>query len=606
MSRRLLPLLALLVVLAAPSAVAGDTRNLIIFVADGLRSQIVTPETAPHLAALRAEGVDFQNSHSLMPTLTTPNASTIATGHLIGDTGNFGNSLLTGFPVTAAHGSQTPFIENDPVLREMDDHFHGNYLHETSILAAARKAGYLTAAIGKLGPAAIQDLAALDGEAGTLLIDDDTGHAGGPALPADIAAAVTQAGLSTIAVGRGENGSAGDWATPGTRMANQEQQDWFMAVTTHVLLPRFRSQAHPFVMVYWSRDPDGSQHNQGDSLNSLIPGINGPTSLAAIRNADDNLGRLRQTLRDLGLEATTDILVTADHGFSTISKQGGESAAAKLRYPDVPEGLLPPGFLAIDLSLALKEPLFDSDGSGRPLDPRQGAHPRFGSALIGKDPTHPGIVVAANGGADLIYLPGGLDRRLARRLVNILAQQDYVSGIFANDGLGGIPGTLPMSAIGLSGNAITPQPALVVGFRSQATGCPQPEICTAVVADSNLQQGQGMHGSFSRADSHNFMAAAGPSFKRGFVDPAPTSNADIGRTAAHLLGLDIPSKGGLRGRILAEALIGQNEAPPTIKPIRLRSSAAGDGFVTMLTGQEAGGQRYVDAAGTPGRTVGLP
>ena len=40
------------------------------------------------------EGVDFRNSHSLYPTVTTPNASAIATGHYIGDTGDFGNIPL--------------------------------------------------------------------------------------------------------------------------------------------------------------------------------------------------------------------------------------------------------------------------------------------------------------------------------------------------------------------------------------------------------------------------------------------------------------------------------------------------------------------------------
>ena len=44
----------------------------------------------------------------------------------------------------------------------------------------------------------------------------------------------------------------------------------------------------PFVLVFWSRDPDGTQHNQGDSLLKVEPGINGPTSLAAVKNADDN------------------------------------------------------------------------------------------------------------------------------------------------------------------------------------------------------------------------------------------------------------------------------------------------------------------------------
>ncbi len=76
---------------------------------------------------------------------------------------------------------------------------------------------------------------------------------------------------------------------PGVVVANVEQQDWLAAVATKVLLPRFKAQGRPFVLVFWSRDPDGTQHGQGDSLNSLEPGINGPTSKAAIRNASNDL-----------------------------------------------------------------------------------------------------------------------------------------------------------------------------------------------------------------------------------------------------------------------------------------------------------------------------
>ncbi|MFX5813030.1 alkaline phosphatase family protein, partial [Acinetobacter baumannii] len=86
-----------------------------------------------------------------------------------------------------------------------------------------------------------------------------------------------------------------------------------------VVLPMFKARNKPFVLVFWSRDPDGTQHNQGDSLNSVTPGINGPSSLAAIKNADNNLAQLRKALDDLGLSATTNIIVSADHGFSTIS-----------------------------------------------------------------------------------------------------------------------------------------------------------------------------------------------------------------------------------------------------------------------------------------------
>src|SRR6185312_11505108 len=106
----------------------------------------------------------------------------------------------------------------------------------------------------------------------------------------------------------------------GVRVANVEQQDWFAKVATEVILPRFKKDGKPFVVVFWSRDPDGTQHNQGDSLNQLTPGINGPTSLAAIKNADDGLARIRDALQRLALDGTTDIVVSADHGFSTISK----------------------------------------------------------------------------------------------------------------------------------------------------------------------------------------------------------------------------------------------------------------------------------------------
>ena len=65
-----------------------------------------------------------------------------------------------------------------------------------------------------------------------------------------------------------------------------------------------------------------------------------------------------------------------------------------------------------------------------------------------------------------------------------------------------------------------------------------------------------MHGSFSRADTWNFMALAGPDFRTAFVDRAPTSNADVGRTIAHLLGLQPRDKGTLIGRVIAEAMPG--------------------------------------------------
>jgi hypothetical protein len=597
-------LLASVVALAplpAAAQAAPGQHNLIIFVADGLRAHIVSDETAPTMAAIRREGVDFANSHSVYPTLTTANASAFATGHQLGDTGDFANSIYTGFPVAAQKGSPTPFLENDGVLGELDGHFGGNYLDETTVLTAAADAGYATAAIGKLGPIAIQANPQRDG-AKTIVIDDETGHGDGlPVAPA-IAQAIRKAGLPTAAPGRGDNGTSGDFRTPGTHVANIGQIGWFTKIATNVVLPRFKKAGTPFAMVFWSRDPDGTQHNQGDSLNQLTPGINGPTSLAAIRNADTALAALRAKLKQLGLDKTTDIVVVADHGFSTISRDGTGSDAAANRYDDVAPGMLPTGFMGMDLAHDLHLGMIDAD-TGKPIDGTQETHPVAGNLLLGGSADAPEAVVAANGGSDLIYLKGADRQVLAQQMVTSLSARPYVSSIFVADDLGAIAGTLPMSRINLEGEALTPHPDIVVGFASKATGCDDPELCAAEIADTMLQQGQGMHGSFSRADTHNFMAAIGPDFKAGFRDPMPSSNADIGMTAANLLRLSIAPKGRLTGRVLDEAMAGGTLAP--VEHGSVTAVPAVNGFATTLEFQRVGAVTYLDAAGMPGRTVGL-
>jgi Type I phosphodiesterase / nucleotide pyrophosphatase len=409
-----------------------------------------------------------------------------------------------------------------------------------------------------------------------------------------------KAGLPLAAPTRGANGNIGNAKEAGTKVANAIQQDYMVAATTRVVLPAFAARNKPFLLVFWSRDPDGTQHNQGDSLLTLTPGINGPTSRAAIRNVDDDLGRVRAALAELGLADSTDIIVTADHGFSTISKQSETSPAAKARYPDVPPGLLPAGFVALDLAAALGLPLTDPDDGYKPVG--EGARPRFGNGLIGGDKEHPKVVVAANGGSDLVYIPDG-DKAMAAKVVDILLKQDYVSGLFVHSRFGSIPGALPLSEIALEGQSVTPPPAIIVNFRSFDTICGEPVRCAVVVSDSILQQGQGMHGSFSRADTWNFMALAGPDFRSGFVDTAPTSNADVGRTAAAILRLEPKDKGKLAGRVLTEAMPGG--ALPEVKSFTVTSEPAENGLRTVLDVQAVGGVRYFDAAGFPGRTVGL-
>jgi hypothetical protein len=211
-------------------------------------------------------------------------------------------------------------------------------------------------------------------------------------------------------------------------------------------------------------------------------------------------------------------------------------------------------------------------------------------------------VVATNGGSDLIYLPNK-DRKLAARTVKALLEQDYVSGIFVDGDLGKLPGTLPLSQLFLRGKAVTPRPAIVVNFRSYASGCEQPTNCSVEVADTALRQGQGMHGSFSRGDTLNFTAAIGPDFKAGYVDALPVSNADVGATAARLLGLTPRPRGHLVGRVMTEAM--PHGTIPRAFSGTVKSKPAANGLRTVLNFQRVQSQRYFDAAGFPGRTLGL-
>jgi Type I phosphodiesterase / nucleotide pyrophosphatase len=589
-------------ILVSPSAAQTQTarpHNVVLFIADGLRFRMVDDSTAPTMAAMARQGVSLRNSHALFPTFTMANASGMATGHMLGDTGTFSNTIYTGFEVPGAGSSLTPFMESDVVLGDVDEHFAGNYLDEATILKLARDKGYSTASIGKIGPALVFDPTERSGGQ-TILIDDATGTPKGIPLSTEVTERLKEIGLPLAAPTRGANGNPGNVAKAGTLSANVVQQDYFASMATRVVLPMFKERNKPFVLVFWSRDPDGTQHNQGDSLNMLTPGINGPTSLAAIRNADDDLARIRSALDELGLLNTTDIIATSDHGFSTISKESHTSSTVKAKFADTLPGHLPFGFVALDLAHALNLPLIDPDDGYKIIG--DGEHTKNGNGLIGGDRNKPKVVVAANGGSDLIYLPDG-DKAMAKRIIDALLTEDYVSGIFVDSKLGKFPGTLSLDDIALEGSAITPHPAIAINFRSFDTICGEPVRCTVEVADTVLQQGQGMHGSFSRADTWNFMAMQGPDFKSEFVDPAPASNADIGRTIAQLMHLDGSDKGKLLGRVLTEALPGG--ALPDVSSRVITSEPAANGLVTVLDMQQVEETRYFDAAGFPGRTVGL-
>ena len=372
-----------------------------------------------------------------------------------------------------------------------------------------------------------------------------------------------------------------------------------------MLLPHYKEQGKPFMLLYWSSDPDGTQHSQRDSLNELMPGINGPTSLAAIKVADDDLAAIMATLKELGLDASTNIFVTADHGFSTISKQSKTSPSAKHQLRD-DSGRAAAARLPGDRSRRGARPAAArAVGDKVPaIDYKAGKHPRRASAILGNDPAKPEIVVAVNGGNDLIYFPQGNGKELAPKVVKALLAQDYTSGVFVHDDLGAhsrhaaaecrrperrraYADAVDRGELPLRDDRLRPAAVLRRHRHRRHAACRARAITAASAAPTRRISWRRSARRSRRASSTRRRSAM------------PTSRRRWRRS----IGVTLAPVGKLRGRVISEALVGG--APVTVERKDIVSPPGDGGLRTIVNLQYVGSTPYFDAAGFPGRTVGL-
>lgn len=170
--------------LPAAAATGNTPKRVIIFVWDGLRPDSVNAADTPNLHALKtSSGVFFSDNHSTYPTFTMMNAASFATGSYPGTTGFYGNTLYQPNPAcnppsdssgilkktcaSATYGSggvnnfvQPVFTEDYAILDDLQAYYGstgGALFNVGSLFRAAQAAGLKTAAVGKTGPAAIQD-----------------------------------------------------------------------------------------------------------------------------------------------------------------------------------------------------------------------------------------------------------------------------------------------------------------------------------------------------------------------------------------------------------------------------------------------------------------
>jgi hypothetical protein len=537
-----------------------NPRLFIVVVCDGLRPDSVTQHDMPHLYDLAREGVRFDRQHAQFPTVTMVNAATLATGAPPGTSGILGDTMYLG-PALAQLGanlSQEPLkslaqvvnLEDTHTLSALDSRggFAGYLLGLDSVAQEVERENGFLAIVGKRGPTFLFDTrvdTVVDGrdllqlpQANYRFLSDDAAFP--PALE-DVRNALpptTREGVSDRERDRAFARFVADRAIPAAKQSIEN--------------------GRPALVILWLHNPDITQHRAG--LGTL-------PALEAVLAADEDLMTVRAAVTAAALDNRTDMMVVSDHGFATI----------RLRV----------WLAALLVSAGLKKGI-DSDD----------------------------VVIAPNGGSDLLYLSSRAFptretiRERLQKIVDFCEAQEWCGPIFSRELAivapaakhgrrsnpeppykGWIDGTFAQSVLGLLNQARSPD--LIISFAESADadnkGFTGPNNLAFALAlkgqqsmPNNSQElvhpvrglvysdtgkidgfttGMGMHGAAGLREIHNFAAAIGPDFKRGFSDENPTGNIDVAPTIAQVLGL-LPNLGpgsiSPSGRVMREALRGES------------------------------------------------
>lgn len=499
-------LLAMMSGLFAPAAMAaGQARHVVVMVWDGMRPDFVSEKYTPTLWQLARQGVWFENHHPVYPSATEVNGTAIATGAYPAHDGIIANREYRP-KMDIGKAIHTEAIET---VRKGDELSGGHYLRVPTMAELLQQKGMRTVIAGAKGIALLQDRAERKSGAA------DVNLFAGETLPADE--------LGKIEAVRGK--------CPEPDNTNLTRNDW---TTEAVIDPLWKDGVPEFTLI-WLNQPDITQHQTG-------PGS--PESLAAIKNADDNLARVLQALEDKGVRVRTDVMVVSDHGFSTV-----------LAVVDVADSLQAAGLKA----------------------KREFTSP----------PTKDDIVVAGNGGSVLFYVTGH-DPKVIRELVTFLQNWPHTGVIFTRQPM---EGTFTLT----QAHVDSPEaPDVMISMRWIAdrndAGTPGLMISDLYV----YGPGQGLHGTIGRYDMHNTLVAAGPDFRSAVVDRLPSGNVDIAPTVLWILGVKQPRS--MDGRVLSEAMLNTGVNLKSYEPLHLEVSRATEKSIwhQYLNVSEVNGVYYFD------------
>ena len=492
---RFLAALAALAAIGLPQgAQLPAARTTLVIVVDGLRPDYITPAQMPRLVRLGQRGIVFNAHHSVSPTVTRVNASSIATGAYAETHGLLGNNIYVP-SVNATRGLDTGSRENLEAVARAE----GRLLTTPSLGELLQQAGKKVLAVGS-------------GTSGAAFLLNHT-VAGGAIIhheftrPADFAPRVLE-----------KLGPPPAHALPNAAQ-NRRAVDAYLTLGL--------DEIHPDVTLMWISDPDTTAHTRG---------IGAPATREALTLADAEIGRIEDTLQARGLLAQTNLIVTADHGFST------HTGAFKLD--------------------AIVDP--------------------FGQKL----PDGSRDIVVSEGA---IYLRAARDPARVAAIVAALQRRPEVGAIFTRPAPRGgsegvVPGTLSYDVIRWN-HARSGDILVSADWSSESND--------AGFEGKTGQSGTAGHGTTSVFDIHIPLMAAGPDFRERAVSNAPTSNADIAPTLLRLLGLPIPKT--MTGRVIEEGLL-NGPQPSSLRVERTAETVETPDRSYELTAHfsAAAGHRYLD------------
>jgi hypothetical protein len=572
--------------LTSSAAPKSDGRIFLLMVWDGLRPDLADTRETPNLLAFAHEGVLFQHHYAVFPTITMVDAAALATGAYPDAAGLFGDSMYFA-PVLGAGARQSI-----PALGELID--SPLELENSRYLAALNGSGgfdgYLMGveAVAQQVARAGGYVAIIGKQGPTFMFDDQADRR--PAGPnyLFIADDLATPGLSAGELAHKRPMKLGDLNS----IADRDQ--WFTGIVIAKALPAARAasmRGRPALIVLWQHNPDLVQH---------AAGLGTQPALNALRHCDANLASIRAAIAKLGIAHRTDLMVVSDHGFATIR-------------------------VAVSLSALLV-----NAGIKRSTDSAE-------------------IVVARNGGEDLVYLSRSefaseeARRAMLARIVDFAEAQEWCGPIFSRkpaaggaetnrqNHLGWIPGTFAQAMLRLYNP--TRSPDLIISFRELAdvdnrelTGPANPAfalgahgqvagrnvsfrlvrpVAGVVYADArSFSTGLGMHGAAGARELHSFGAAAGPDFRHHFIDSDPTGNADVAPTIRKILEQSVPA--GASGRVLQEALgrTSRQSGSPNEQTMTSYLVLQGQEVVTKLRLTQFDGEDYLEDSSVSRNSLG--